>query len=130
MPTQLVHSFASTLAAAHEADVKVMCADASSAELEEEIQTVGSTLSETLGGDDGFGPGPTILCLNKMDLLSEERASELRAEYPGAVMISALEGCEALREEIYRTIASGRERMEVLIPHDEYAAASRLYGLA
>jgi GTPase len=128
LPTQLVHSFASTLEATRDADVKVLCADASSEELEEEIQMVGHTLSETLG--NGSSPGSTILCLNKMDLVSEEREAELRREYPGAVMISALEGCEALLEEIYRAIASGRERMEVLIPHAEYAAASRLYGMA
>ena len=124
LPTQLVHSFASTLEATRDADVKVLCADASSEELEEEIQTVGHTLG------NGSGPGSAILCLNKMDLVSEEREAELRREYPGAVMISALEGCEALLEEIYRAIASGRERMEVLIPHAEYAAASRLYGTA
>jgi GTP-binding protein HflX len=128
LPTQLVHSFASTLEAARDADVKVLCADASSAELEEEIQTVRHTLSEIL--ENGSSPGATILCLNKMDLVSEERASELRREYPEAVMISALEGCEALLEEIYRAISSGRERMEVLIPHSKYAAASRLYGAA
>ena len=131
LPTQLVHSFASTLEAARDADAKVLCADASSAELEAEIRTVRRTLSETLGGGNGFSPGPTILCLNKMDLVSEEREGELRRDYPGAVMISALlDGCDALLEEIYRTIASGRERMEVLIPHAEYAAASRLYGTA
>jgi GTPase len=124
LPTQLVHSFASTLEATRDADVKVLCADASSEELEEEIQTVGHTLG------NGSGPGFAILCLNKMDLVSEEREAELRREYPGAAMISALEGCEALLEEIYRAIASGRERMEVLIPHAEYAAASRLYGTA
>jgi GTP-binding protein HflX len=128
LPTQLVHSFASTLEATRDADVKVLCADASSEELEEEIQMVGHTLSETLG--NGSGPGSTILCLNKMDLVSEVREAELRREYPGAVMISALEDCEALLGEIYRAIASGRERMEVLIPHAEYAAASRLYGTA
>jgi GTPase len=129
LPTQLVHSFASTLEATHDAEVKVLCADASSAELEEEIGTVARTLSETLG--NGSDPGSTILCLNKMDLVSEEREGELRRDYPGAVMISALlDGCDALLEEIYRTIASGRERMEVLIPHAEYAAASRLYGTA
>ena len=130
LPTQLVHSFASTLEAARDADAKVLCADASSAELEAEIRTVRRTLSETLGGGNGFSPGPTILCLNKMDLVPEERAAELRREYPEAVTISALEGCEALLEEIYRTIASGRERMEVMIPYAQYAAASRLYGLA
>jgi GTPase len=110
--------------------VRVICADASSVEMEAEIQTVRHTLAEVLGEGNGAGPGPTILCLNKMDLISEGRAAELRREYPEAVMISALEGCEALLEEIYRSIASGRERMEVLIPHSEYAAASRLYGLA
>src|SRR5918995_2978555 len=39
LPTQLVHSFASTLEAAHEADVRVLCADASSDDLQEEIST-------------------------------------------------------------------------------------------
>ncbi len=136
LPTQLVHSFASTLEAARDADVRVLCADASSEELEEEIQTVRRTLSEVVVGAKGGGPGgdpqsaPTVLCLNKMDLISEERAKELGREYSGAVLISALEGCEALLEEVYRAIASERERMEILIPHAEYAAASRLYGTA
>jgi GTPase len=141
LPTQLVHSFASTLEAARDADVKVLCADASSEEVEEEIRTVRLTLSEVVDEEDGCEPaseaasqasshGRTILCLNKMDLVSEERERELRKEYPEAVMISALAGCEALLEEIYGAIASGRERMEVLIPHAEYAAASRLYGVA
>jgi GTP-binding protein HflX len=130
LPTQLVHSFASTLEAAHEADVRVVCADASSEELEEEILTVRRTLSESLAGGNGSKAAPTILCLNKMDLVSKERETELRRQYPEAVAISALEGCEALLEELYDAIASGRERLEVLIPHSEYAAASRLYGTA
>lgn len=130
LPTQLVHSFASTLEAAGDADVRVLCADASSMELGDEVRTVWRTLAETLGDSNGLGPGDMVLCLNKMDLVSEERAAELRREYPEAVMISALGGCEALLEEIYRRVASGRERMEVFIPHAEYAAASRLYGLA
>src|ERR671916_351866 len=130
LPTQLVHSFASTLEAAGYADVRVLCADASSEDLEDEIRTVRDTLAQTLGSNNGSVPAQTILCLNKMDLVPDERAAELRMEYPEAVTISALEGCEALLEEIYRTIASGRERMEVMIPHAQYAAASRLYGLA
>src|SRR5215207_2486099 len=130
LPTQLVHSFASTLEAAGDADVRVLCADASSMDLEDEVRTVWRTLAETLGEDNGLGHGDTILCLNKMDLVSEERAAELRREHPEAVMISAIGGVEALREEIYGCVAAGRERMEVFIPHAEYAAASRLYGLA
>jgi GTPase len=130
LPTQLVHSFASTLEATGDADVRVLCADASSTQLEDEIRTVRRTLAETLADANGSGQGNTILCLNKMDLVSEERAAELRREYPEAVMISAIEGVEALLEEIYDRVAAGRERMEVFIPHAEYAAASRLYGLA
>jgi GTPase len=130
LPTQLVHSFASTLEAAAAADVRVLCADASSVELEDEVRTVQRTLAETLGEGNGSGPGDTILCLNKMDLVSEEREAELRREYPEAVMLSAIDGVEALLEEIYGAISSERERMEVFIPHAEYAAASRLYGLA
>jgi GTP-binding protein HflX len=128
LPTQLVHSFASTLEVARDADITVVCADASSEELEEEIQTVTRTLSAAV--ENGLGSGPIIMCINKMDLISERHAAELRRNHPQAVTISATLDCEALVEEIYHAIASRRERMRVFIPHAEYAAASRLYGLA
>src|ERR687894_2153245 len=101
LPTQLVHSFASTLEAANQADVRVLCADAS------------------------------ILCLNKMDLVPEGRASELRRLYPEAVRVTAARSeVGPLLDAIYESISQDRERMEVLIPHEDYGAASRLYGLA
>jgi GTP-binding protein HflX len=134
LPTQLVHSFASTLEAARDADVVVLCTDASSEELEDEVRTVRRTLA---GGsakgaeeDGASGDKAPVLCLNKMDLVSEKRAKELAREFPDAVKISALAGCEPLLQEIYRRVADQRERMQVLIPHAEYGAASRLYGLA
>jgi GTPase len=132
LPTQLVHSFASTLEVARDSDVTVVCADASSEELEEEIQTVTRSLRSLYGRneDDGVGTGPMVMCLNKMDLVSQTRAAELRRDHPHAVAISAIRDSGALLEEIYRAIASRRERMRVFIPHAEYAAASRLYGLA
>jgi GTP-binding protein HflX len=130
LPTQLVHSFASTLEAARDADARVLCADASSEELEDEVGTVRRVLAQMAGEHNGSGPDAEILCLNKLDLVSAQRARELRREYPEAIMISALGDCEALLEEIYDVIASERERIEVFIPHAEYAAASRLYGLA
>ena len=129
LPAQLVHSFASTLEVARDSDVTVVCADASSEDLEEEIQTVTRSLYGR-NEDDGVGTGPMVMCLNKMDLVSQTRAAELRRDHPQAVAISAIRDCRALLEEIYRAIASRRERMRVLIPHAEYAAASRLYGLA
>jgi hypothetical protein len=44
--------------------------------------------------------------------------------------MSALSDAGPLLDAIYAAISEGRERMEVLIPHDDYGAASRLYGLA
>jgi GTP-binding protein HflX len=130
LPTQLVHSFASTLESARDADVRVLCADAASVDLADEISTVTMTLSEAFDPDNGSPKGTTILCLNKTDLPGEERIRELRAEYPDAVMISALHGCEELLEKVYASIASQRQSMALLIPHAEYAAVSHLYGLA
>jgi GTP-binding protein HflX len=137
LPTQLVHSFASTLEAARDADVRLLCADASSVDLGDEISTVTQTLPETFGTEIGSANGSaaassgiTILCLNKTDLVDEEGIHELRAEYPDAVMISALHDCEELLERIYASISAQRQRMSLLIPHSDYAAASHLYGLA
>jgi GTPase len=138
LPTQLVHSFASTLEAANDADVRVLCADASSVDLGDEISTVTQTLSETLvpeidSGNNGSATGAsgtTILCLNKTDLVGEEGMRDLRADYPDAVRISALHDCDDLLERIYASISAQRRRMSLLIPHSDYAAASHLYGLA
>jgi GTP-binding protein HflX len=132
LPTQLVHSFASTLEAAGDADVRVLCADASSEDLADEILTVTETIADTFASDSGSpaDAGPTILCLNKTDLIDEARARELRSDYPEAVMISALHDCEDLLQRIYASIASQRQRMSLLIPHSDYSAASHLYGLA
>ena len=131
LPTQLVHSFASTLEAASDADVILLCADASSEKLAEEIRTVEHTLRETLSEDGTQGsPQETVLCLNKVDLISEERRRRLAASYPGAVLISAKLDVGGLVDAVNEALAKSRVRMRILIPHDEYGAVSRLYGWA
>ncbi|MGI9050198.1 MAG: GTPase HflX [Rubrobacteraceae bacterium] len=133
LPTQLVHSFTSTLEAARDADILVLCADASSVSLEDEISTVRRTLSELSSPDtekDGSSAQSTILCLNKTDLLSDIDREKVSNLYPDAVTISATEDVGDLLNAIHSEISSGRERMEILIPHSEYGLAGRLYGLA
>lgn len=120
LPTQLVHSFASTLEVSRDADVVVLCGDASSPTLKEEIETATDIL-----GDQDY-----LLCLNKVDLLSKDELSTLESAYPTALFISALGDFDQLLDAIYREINSSRERMQILIPHQEYREASMLYGKA
>lgn len=138
LPTQLVHSFASTLEAARDADVRVLCADASSPDLESEIETVRDTLSRQLNAenkrnsDNTPSPGKPedIICLNKVDLITDEELAKLGGRYEGAVMISALKNAGDLLTEIQRQIASRGKRFEILIPHSEYGETSYLYERA
>src|SRR5215207_10760266 len=134
LPTQLVHSFASTLEAASDADVILLCADASSEKLAEEIRTVEDTLRETLFVSEDGTQGSSqemVLCLNKVDLISEERRRRLAASYPGAVLISAkLLDVGGLVDAVNEALAKSRVRMRILIPHAEYGAVSGLYGWA
>ena len=144
LPTQLVHSFASTLEAARDADVIVLCADASSEKLQEEIRTVEDTLAETLSGAgetggthdssrdgaSGTRSREAVLCLNKIDLVSEERRRELASSYPEAVLISARRDGSPLLDAINAALASNRVRVRLLIPHAEYGAVGGLYGRA
>lgn len=128
LPTQLVESFASTLDAAADADIIVLCADASSHDLEAEIQTVERTLASAL--KDKPDQNHIILCLNKKDLLKEDEREEISKKTPQGVMVSALGGTDELVGEIFRRIELKRRRIRLLIPHADYVAASSLYGLA
>jgi GTP-binding protein HflX len=131
LPTQLVHSFASTLETARDADVVLLCADASSEKLQEEIRTVEDTLRETLSEDGAQGsPQESVLCLNKADLISEERGRRLAVSYPGAVLMSAKLDASPLVDAVNEALARSRVRMRILIPHAEYGAVSGLYGKA
>ena len=132
LPTQLVHSFASTLEAAKDADVIVLCADASSEKLEEEIRTVEDTLDEAFSSTDGSGATrqEAVLCLNKADLISERRGSGLAASHPGAVLMSARLDASPLLDAVNEALSRSRVRMKLFIPHAEYGAVSGLYGRA
>src|SRR5919112_1586268 len=134
LPTQLVYSFASTLEAASDADVVLLCANASSEKLAEEIRIVEHTLRETLSevSEDGTQSTPqeAVLCLNKADLITEERRRRLTASYPDAVLISAKLDVSALVDAVNEALAKSRVRMRLLIPHADYGVVSGLYGWA
>jgi GTP-binding protein HflX len=118
LPTQLVHSFASTLESATSADVVVLCADAGSEESDEEIRTVRETMGEP----------EDVLCLNKADVLDEAAIRRLEVRYPDAVIMSALEDASPLLDSIQRVLARGRVRVRLQIPHSDYGVSAALYG--
>ena len=115
LPHQLVEAFSATLEETLGADLIVHVADASvpEDELHEMLAAVDGVLSET-----GAGDRPRLLCLNKIDLLDEERRRELSFRFPGAVQVSGDtgEGLDALREAIEGRFLATLQPMELLLP--------------
>jgi GTPase len=113
LPTHLVASFKATLLDVREADLLLHVADAAVERREEHITVVNGIIAEVLGkpsregeertpeGPPAEGPDfrvPTILVLNKIDLVPEPAARRaLVGAHPGAVLASAATG-EGIRE--------------------------------
>ncbi len=130
LPAKLVASFRSTLAEIEGADILLHTVDASHSDLAEHIEVVEQTLN-----DLGAAGKPTILVLNKIDLLPKEDAptfDDLRNRYPHMVMISAYKGygIPSLKEEIEKVIGEASSEMTVKVPIHRYEIASRLHELA
>ena len=85
LPHQLVEAFGATLEEAMGADLLVHVVDASAPE--EELHEMLSAVEEVLG-EIGAGEVPTVLALNKADLLDAGRRRELSFRFPKAVQVS------------------------------------------
>lgn len=114
LPTTLVEAFQSTLDEISGADLILHVADASSADLEMHKEAV----LETLGQIEAQSI-PSILVLNKADLLSPEQRDAVRARYPFALLVSAStgEGIDALIERISRSLGASETTLSVVIPY-------------
>ncbi len=96
LPHSLVASFKATLEEASQADLLLHVADASSPEVEAQIQAVRDVLEEL-----GLVDHPTILVLNQVDRIADRSILDvLMARHPGAIAISALNGDGLERLEI------------------------------
>ena len=84
LPKSLMEAFASTLEELHDADLLLHVVDASSPKMEEEIQTVEDMLTRL-----SLKTIPSLLVLNKMDLISNQDVLSL-AERRQGVAISAI----------------------------------------
>ena len=129
LPHQLVDAFAATLEETLRADLIVHVVDASAPEGDqvEMIAAVNEVLAEI-----GAAETPTVLALNKVDLLDADRRRELTFRHPRAVQVSAAsgEGLDALREAVEARFLATLRPMELLLPHAEGGSLSALHDVA
>ena len=121
LPAHLVASFHATLLDVEEADLLLHLVDSSSPRCAEKISVVNDVLNKVLGDrtpKGGEGSIPTLLVLNKADLLEPEESSFLDQRYPEAVRISAAtgEGAGELLEAVDLQIRRGTTLAQVMVP--------------
>jgi GTP-binding protein HflX len=121
LPTMLVAAFRATLEEINEASLLLHVVDASHPNAYEQIEAVERTLADDLGIEDV----PTLMVLNKCDILEEEGDSQhledLWMRYPDAIGISALHGTgiDGLIDAIEHVLESQLHHVEVRIPYRE-----------
>ena len=134
LPHHLVASFRATLEEANQADLLLHVADASSAEIHEQIAAVYEVLT-----DLGIREKDTLLVLNKIDeLKSSDALTVLLEKYPNAVAISAKNGVgltlltalvsETLSKEFFDltlTFPVGNGRLEALLAREGDVLSSK-----
>jgi GTP-binding protein HflX len=145
LPHDLIEAFKATLEETAQADVILHVADASSEELDAQMETVRrilASISEKAaekdgkakpGGrktdsrrdfDGGAGGQKTIVALNKIDKLKGGGCPAAAAYGEVMCEISALtgEGLDELRELIAEAVSEGDARVELLIPYGDGGA--------
>ena len=121
LPAHLVASFHATLLDVEEADLLLHLVDSSSPRCAEKISVVNDVLHRVLGGrkpKKKDGSIPTLLVLNKADLLDADASLFLEQKYPDAVRISAAtgEGSEKLLDAIGLYYRKGTMLARVTVP--------------
>jgi len=128
LPHQLVEGFAATLEETLVADMVLHVVDAAADddELDRQVQAVDDVLTEI-----GAADLPRELVLNKIDLVDEVGRRRLANRFPGAPQVSAAsgEGLEGLRARVAEHFGARWELVRLLVPYDEGARLSELYGL-
>ena len=123
LPHQLVEAFRSTLEEVVEASVLVHVVDARR-DPERQIAAVEQVLTQI-----GAAGKPTVLALNKIDLLDEAELDEVRGRFPGAVVLSARRG-EGLAELVFAIdaeLSKLRVEVELMIPFARGDLVARVY---
>ncbi|KJG57942.1 GTP-binding protein HflX [Photobacterium kishitanii] len=114
LPHDLVASFHSTLAEAHDASLLLYVVDASDSSFRSQLDVVHEVLHE-VGVDDI----PKQLVLNKSDQLSVEQQQSLMAEFPDAIMTSTRNPADITKLHQYIVSVAQGEMIEdqIVVPY-------------
>ena len=126
LPHDLVEAFKSTLEEVVNSDLLCHVVDSSSETALEEIKAVENVLGE-LGAEDK----KTILVLNKIDKISEDKLNQIRSivEYETIIEISAKEGLnlDKLLELIEENLPYSMKKISVCVPYDKGDVVSMIH---
>ena len=124
LPHNLIESFKSTLDEVREADILLHVVDGSSNMAPEYIDVVDTTLEELKALNKR-----TLLVFNKVDRMTVDRISQLRDEYPDAILISAERGIglSELEEKIEQLIEDNFISETLRIPVSKYKAVAFIH---
>ncbi len=125
LPHQLVEAFRSTLEEVGESTMLLHVVDASR-EPERQIDAV----NDVLRSIDVIG-NPTLLAMNKIDLLEEVEVDKLRGRWPDAVLMSAEEGAgiEELLARISQELSKLKIEVRLDIPFAHGEVVARLHDV-
>jgi GTP-binding protein HflX len=114
LPHDLVASFHSTLAEAHDASLLLYVVDASDPSFRAQLDVVHEVLAEV-----GVEDSKKLLVLNKSDQLSIEQQQALMAEFPDAMMTSTLNPADVsrLHQYIVDVAQQGMVEDEIIVPY-------------
>ena len=124
LPHDLVASFRSTLDEARDAALLLYVVDASDPTFRDEYAVTRAVLRE-IAADDS----PSRLILNKIDQVEPDQREALRAEFPDAILMSALdrEDVARLRETLIEEVAKTLTEAELFVPYDQHAVTAALH---
>ncbi len=114
LPHDLVASFHSTLAEAHDASLLLYVVDASDPSFRSQLDVVHGVLEEV-----GVEDSKKLLVLNKSDQLSPEQQQALMEEFPEAMMTSARDPADVSKLHKYIVGVAQNEMIEeeIIIPY-------------
>ncbi len=127
LPHGLVASFKATLDEARDADLLLIVADASDPQMYAHLEVTREVLGE-IEADQL----PSVLVLNKLDLVDAERRAELAAEFPEALLVSSRrsEDVTRLRQAVLEFFDGQMIDLDLVVPYSALGLLPQIHEQA